>query len=425
VAPLSDRWRGRLVVGLLGALLVLSVLGANVVVGAERTVLNADYVAESLEDQGVYAELADGMADGIEPEGATDALGNTFDGEGPDPAAMAESVVSPAWLQGEVERNLDAGYGYLHGDTDDLTLTLDTGAVKQGFVEAFETWILEADTATLDERMARLTESQDSFEQTRSDFENQQFERIQQQTDPDLSRGELEARYDENREAIRGDLVTQLEDSLSQSGGPPPIRQAAVEYGTVAIDGLVAESMDYETLVAEEERARADLATAVGSAVRSRLGEEVPDSMDLTADMDPQARETVETARTAVTLLDLLAIALPVLALGLAGLLGYVSRRRSNALWRVGGTIAAVGLLCAVVAWVAASMLPGLLNAGSGETPAAAEAALSMAADALGTFATQSLLVFVVGLLLVAAGIGVRREMLPLTDDPAAPAETE
>ncbi len=425
VAPLSERWRGRLLVGLLGTLLVLSVLGANVVVGAERTVLNADFVADGLEDEDIYVELADGMAEGVQPQGATEAIGNTFDGEGPDPAAMAESVVTPAWVQGEVERNLDSAYAYLHGDTDELRLVLDTGAVKGGFAAEFETWILEADTATLDERMAQLTESQESFEQTRTNFENRQYQRIQQRTQEDLSQSELEARYDENRDAIRGELVSQLEESLAESSGPPQIRQAAVEYGTVAIDGLVTESTDYDELVNQEEQAREELATAVSGAVSARLDEEVPDSMDLTSDMDAQTLDTIETARTAVSLLDLLAIVLPVGALALAGLLGYVSRRRSNGLWRVGATVAAVGLLCAVLAWLASSMLPRLLNVESGQTPAPAEAALSMATEALGTLLTQSVLLFVVGLLLVGAGIGVRRELLPVADDPAAPVETE
>jgi hypothetical protein len=400
--------------------LISSVFGANVVLGAERTVLSADYVADGLEDEGLYADLADGLAEGIEPEGATDALGNTFAGDGPDPAAMAESVVSPAWVKGEVERNLESAYAYLHGDTDELVLALATGEVKSGFAEEFEAWVLEAETATLNERMAQLTESQESFQATRTEFQERQFQRIQQRTDEELTQSELEARYDDNRETIRSELVTRLEDSMADSGGPPPIRQAAVEYGTVAIDGLVAESMDYETLVSEEDNAREDLAAAVGDTVSSRLGEEVPDSMDLTADMDPQARQTIDTARTAVGVLDLLAIALPLLALGLAGLLGYVSSRRSNGLWRVGGTVAVVGLLCAVLTWVAASMLPRVLQTESGETPAAAEALLSVATDAFGVVTTQSVLLFVVGLLLVAAGVGVRRGVLPVADDPTA-----
>jgi hypothetical protein len=142
--------------------------------------------------------------------------------------------------------------------------------------------------------------------------------------------------------------------------------------------------------------------------------------MDLTAEMDPQARQTIDTARTAVGVLDLLAIALPLLALGLVGLLGSVSSRRSNGLWRVGGTVAVVGLLCAGLTWVAASMLPGVVPGDSGETPAAAEAGLSVATDALGVVTTQSVLLVVVGLLLVAAGVGVRRGVLPVADDTTA-----
>jgi hypothetical protein len=409
--------------------LLFGVIGATVAVGAERTVLNAEFVSDGLEDEGLYEEMAPQMAEGIAPEGAGTAIGNAFPGEGPDPRAMAERVVTPAWLQGEAERNLRSFYAYIHGDADELSLGLDTGAVKSGFAEEFETWILETDAADLNARMGQLTRSQDSFRETRTDFREDQYDRIQAETEAELSRSELEARFDDQRDSIRSGLVSELEDSTGESGAPPPIQAASVDYGTVAVAGLVDESMDYETLVDEEETAREDLATAVGEAVRTRLDEGVPDRMDLTADVDQGARDAIETARTGVTLLGLLAIGLPLVALGAAGAIGYVSRRRSNGLWRVGGVVAVAGLLVAIVAWVTRSMVPDLLET-AGETPAAAEAGLSVATGALVTVAVQSLAVLAAGVLLVGTGIGVRRQLVPIADDPTptpdgTPAETD
>jgi len=411
------------VLGLLGAVLLGTVLGANALVGAERTVLDADYVTDGLEDEGLYDSLADDMAANFQPEAAP--IAGSGEGSGPPLEDMTESVVTPAYVQGEVERNVASLFGYLHGDREELTLAFDLRPVKRGFGVEFEVWVLEADAATFDPRMGDLLESEAAFEDTRASFKETQLDRIQSRTEEDLSRPELETLYEENRGRIRETLVSRLEQDVAESGGPDGFQAALVDYGSVGIDALVADGADYEQFREAEAAAREDLAAAAGEAVQQSLDAEVPDSMDFTADMDEAAVQRFETARTAVTTLDLLALALPLAALLVAGLLGYVSGRRSNVLWRVGGVVAVVGLLSAAGTTLLSSVLPGMLGGESGQIPPQAEAALGLVTDALGTIALQSALLLVLGLLLVVAGVAVRREILPVADEPISRPETD
>jgi hypothetical protein len=419
---MSNRRKQQILLGLLGAVLLVAVLGANAAVGADRTMLETDFVTESLEDEDLYETLAEEVVTDFQP--AETPISASDGASGPPIEEMAESVVTPAYVQGEVERNVASMLGYLHGDREELQLAFDLKPIKSGFADEFEAWVLEADPGTFDPRMAALLESEAEFEDTRASFKQDQLERLQSRTDQELSRSELETLYDENRDRIRQSLRSQLEDSVAESGEPVRFQAALVDYGGVGIDALVAQQADYEQFRQDEAQAREELAAAAREAVRQSLDAELPDTMALTADLDPETRQTFETARTAVTTLDLLAIALPLIAILVAGLLGYVSSRRSNALWRVGGVVAGVGLLSVIATAVLSSVLPGLLRVDSGETPPQVEAALGVLRDALWTIGLQSAILLILGLALVGAGIGVRRELLPVEDEPEPTGES-
>lgn len=419
---LSDRGKRRLALGVLGAILFATVLGANLAVGADRTVTNAEFVKDGLAEEGVHEIFAAEMADRMEPDGdATRVRLGPDETMSPPTDEMAAAVVTPEYVRGEIERNVDSLYAYLDGDRDELVLAIDVTPIKEGFADEMEAWVLEMDAAAIDERMGNLTESESRFAETRRSFEEEQLAQIQAETDEELSRAELEAAYDDSRDRIRGRLVAELESEVANEDVPPAVGAAVVDYAAVGIDALVAEDPSYEAFRENETAARADLAAAVRDVVAQRLDEEVPDEQDLTEGTDDDANGTVRTVRSAFSLVGLLALVLPLVAVAAAGLVGYVSRRRSNALWRVGGVVAVAGLLGFATATVVSGMLPGLLNADAADASAVAEAMAGIGANALGTIGVQSLALFVLGLALVGAGIAVRRELVPIEDDPAVP----
>lgn len=419
----SSRQKRGITLVVLGLFLFLAVAGAHAAIGAERTVLSDEFVTDGLEDGGFYEAQADQFASDLQPEGASTQLGNSFEGPEPPVQEFADSVVTPAYLQPQIEGLVESLYAYLHGDADELNLTIDTTSLKAGFAEEFETWVLDLDPGEIDPRMGELAESESSFQQARADFTDQRLQEIQQRTQQELNRTELEAIYDDERDRIRQEAIDRLESDVADAGGPPELQQAIVEYGTVGIDAIVAADADYDTFLEEETAARESLASDVGTLVREQFDEEMPDQQDFAAGMDQETRDSLADARSIVGLVDTLALLLPLAAIALAALVVYVSGRRSNGLWRVGGVVAVIGLLVGLVATVLSGMLPDILDIDPATADPSAEVVLGLTTDALGTISMQSWLLVVLGLLLVGVGIAVRRELLPIEDRPTAKAE--
>lgn len=420
----SPRRRRQLALATLGLLLTISVVGANAATGADRTLLDAGFVVDGLEAEGMFESMADDMAETLQPDDPGALTAGLEDAPDPPVEEMAAAAVTPAYVGGEVERNVRDLYAYLHGRTDELDLSMDLVPVKRAFAGEVEAWVADLEPGEIDDRMGRLAANQSAFAAARQEFKAAQLQRIQERTDEEYSREELERLYDENRDRIRAEAVNRLETRVAESDRPAPLQAALVDYGTVGVDALVSADASYEQFTPAEADAREDVAAAVATVVRNRLDAEVDDELDLTAGLDDSARRTLSTARTGVSLVGLLALVLPVAAIVLAGLLGYVSRRRSNALWRVGGIVAAVGLLTAVATMVLADVLPGFVGLDGGDAPETVTAALGVVSRSLGAIGTQSLAVFVLGLVLVVAGVAIRRELVPVEDEPNAADET-
>lgn len=416
----SPRRRRQLALATLGLLLTMTVVGGNAAVGADRTLLDAGFVVDGLEATGTYESMAADMAEPLKPDDTAGLSAGLPDAPDPPVEEMAAAAVTPAYVGDAVERNVRTLYAYLHGRTDELALSVDLIPVKRAFAAEVEAWVADLDPGEIDDRMGRLAANRSAFAGARQEFKAAQLQRLQERTEEEYSREELERLYDENRQEIRRRAVDRLERSVAEASRPAPVKTALVAYGTVGIDALVAADPAYEEFTAAEARARADVAAAVATLVRDRLDQRVQDELDLLAGVDDSARETLATARTGTWLVGLLALLLPVAAVLLAGLVGYVSRRRSNALWRVGGILAAVGLLTAVATTILADLLPGLVGLGGGDAPETASAALEVVSRALTTIATQSLAVFVLGLAMVGAGVAIRRGLVPVADEPTA-----
>lgn len=407
----------------------MTAVGATVVVGADRTAMNPDAVTDTLAEEDVYDAFATEMIAQFEPgENESDSAADFAGSGAPAIDEVAESVVTEEYVRTELEGAVDAFYAYLHGDRDDLALTVDMAPVRDGFRTEYGEWVRDADVADLepdagvegvDYAMADLAENRSQFQATRQSFKEDQLQRIQERTPRERTRAELEEIYGDNRDRIRQEMVSQLESGVAAEGTPEALRPATVAYGTVGVDALVAEETSFETFQAEERAAREDLAAAVESFVGERISAEVPQTLDMTAEMDDSARESLDQARTAVSAASILVFALPAIGLIAAGFIVYVSRRRSNGLWRVGIPVAAAGLLGYVGADLVGGTLTAQLAAEGADSSAVGRAMLGIIGDTLGAIGAQSLVLVAVGLAFVAAGVVVRRGLVPLADEPA------
>lgn len=108
-------------------LLGTSLAAANTAVLVDRTVLDADYMKQTLEEEDAYGTL-----NAVAIETTTEQIENeTVDTPLPvDPETVVDEAVREAYVRRQTERNIDRLYGYLDGERDELVLSIDLAPVK-------------------------------------------------------------------------------------------------------------------------------------------------------------------------------------------------------------------------------------------------------------------------------------------------------
>ena len=410
-----------LVVGFLGVVLLLSLLGANLVVGVDRTALEGDFVKESLEAEDGYAVLLEEMQAGIAKE--QEPADGTAEGE-PDPEELLGDALTEEYVREQTDANVDRLYAYLHDEREELYLAFETAPLKDDLAaELAESLVDVEEIAETDPRFAALRESETEFEATRAEFEEEQKQRIQEETTPYLTDEELEEAYDESREEIREEAIAELEADLAQEEYPPAVERAALELGTVYVDGLIEADLTYGEFIERVENAEATLLEAAETEAHNQLDEELPDTVELTEGLTDEDRQELETVRDGVSLLGLLAIVLPVIALVVSALVGWVTVTRSTSLLVVGSASALAGAVPLAGLTVLQDVVVEELEsaAGHGEIqPEFVELLLGLLDRTLAVFFAQSWVLVGLGLVLVVGGIAIRTGIVPVADRPTS-----
>lgn len=408
----------KVALALLGVVLFAAVLSANLVVAADRTVLDAGFAKDTAEESGLYESITDeirgSLAGEFEPVEQRASLERSAEG-------IVEDAVTEEYVQSQIEANVDRTYEYLHGESDEFRVEVDVAPVKEDVVAELDGAIGGVDLAAFDVPRAgeiqAMADSEAEFDRQREGFREDAKARIQAETDEELSDEQLERRLDENMGAIREDLHERRQaelDGAFDDGVEAAVEEPARDVSAARVDALTGE-LTYEEYVQRFETAEEDARDAVVASFETRLDEAVPDAVDLTGEMDDDARETVETARTAVSLAGTLVYVLPVVALAAAGLVAWLAPA-SLAATVVGGVAALVGVLGVVGAQVALDRVETAL-AVAGDSSGTTEFVANAAAGALGTLTVQSTVLLVVGIALVAVGMAIRRDLLPADFD--------
>ncbi len=406
-----------IVVAFLVFVLVLSLGTANLVVGAERTVLNGDYVSDSLAEEEAYSVLIDEAQTQLEAE--TD---SSVTQEGPAPEQLLSAVVTEAYLKNQTEANIDRAYAYLHGDREDLYLAINTTPLKDDLAAELASQLLdEQGLSEFDPGLAEMIESESAFESAREEFKAEQLARIQAETEPELTQEQLETAYEDRRDQIREEAIAELETRVEESDQPAELQSVLIDLGTLRIDALLDPDMTYPEFMSAVEQIRAELEEAVEQLTREQLDEELPDTMELTEELGAEEREQLDQLRGLVSILDLLVFVLPLVALGGALLIGWVARTRSSGLLSVGSAVTVTGLISALgfmgigsraETEIAAIATQGDMSAGLSDL------VVGLLDRTVSVFVTQSWILVLLGILLIALGIAIRRELISIDDRP-------
>ncbi|MBS3760942.1 MAG: hypothetical protein KGY43_05670 [Halodesulfurarchaeum sp.] len=401
-----------LAIAVLVILLVVSLGTANITIGVERTVLNGDYVSDSLSEEEAYSVIVDEAQRQLET-GETPQEGPTID-------ELFPKVLTESYVQNQTEANIERAFAYLHGDRKDIYLAINTTPLKDDLAaELANQTLAEQGIADFDQTLAELAESESQFQTVREEFKAEQLQRIQAETEPELSDAELEAAYEDRREDIRTVLVDELETRVAESDHPEALRPVIIDLGTLRIDALMDPDMTYTEFTTELDEHKTTLEETLEELVRDQIDEELPDTMELSEQLGPEERAQLEELRGIVGILDLLVVILPLLTIGIALLIGWVTLTRSSGLFVVGGTVTVTGLLSALGfmgagPWIESEI--GTITT-QGDMPAAlSELLVALISRTVSVFVTQSWLVVLLGIILIVIGFAIRRALLPIAD---------
>lgn len=453
-------------------LLVSTLVTGNLLAAAHLTVLDPGFVKDAVEEEGGYEIVENATVEAASAQAPAGA------GEFVDTEALLREGIDQAYLANQTDRNVDALYGYLHGNTDTLNLTVDTEPLKSGLSAAVEAQVrnatvpelLEQTDVTLDgpvneSTVERLTANESSYEATREDFRerlreqalDEAVEQAWQETsndeklalvipdyDPrDYSEAEKEQMVADNETEIRAALRERVEQeqgdeidqrvetrlaAINESVAPASDDQTGLEAVTANMRATFVEAlttdMAYGEFQSELDAAKADAATVVGDRTEAQLDEQLPDTLLLTEDLDPQTRESLETAQTTVTWLDRLVFVVPLVALGLVGLLYYATRSLQTVAGSLGFSLVVAGLpiylsLGPLRAFVERTVTQNLAAGGAVPGPMV-DLLLGLVGQLFGRVGAVSLVFAVAGVVVSGAWLALRYDVIGGGEDRTA-----
>lgn len=399
----STRVKRTVVILSLCLLLTLSLFATTLVVGVDRTVLDADFATNAAEEEDVYDTIVEELAREI----AADVDSVILDHFDRPAEEIIEDALSDADVSTQMDQNVEQLYEYLHGDRDGFALEFETVAVKDGLESALRDELRNL-TARQEQLptiggadVGRMTESEAGYDATTTAF---------RESNPLLPGSEG---------AVEREMHDELEAQIDAEVDDEAQREAMLSYGSVYVEALVYEEVTYEQFSDSEARERDVVAETMASALREeRLDERIDDTYVLT-DEDGQFADAIESLQSPVSFVSILSLALPLVTLGLVGLVWWVSISRTMALFGIGVIAGLVGLVTFGGMWFVEGQLTESIRAGLADEPVAADLVIGLLSQAASVFTTQSLALAGVGGVLVVGAGAIRVGKLFITDAPA------
>lgn len=373
---------------LLSVLLTITLFGATVATGVERTALDDQYVMEQFEDEQVDAKIGSELRGEIatkidrsdEQREVPTGISIDLDGK-----TVANRTVTDEFVAGELSRNIEIGLRYLRGETEELDLRTDLREIKA----AIRAEIINGTTidtpqlvgANTDrigaERVAMLSEGEQEYQEAQLDLS------------------------DEERAELEAEIETNVKQQLSNTSDE--LTAAVLDHQYTVLDGLTGELTheEYvEQLAADEQRIKA----AIGDAALA----EVSDEESLVSE-DDDAESALAPIRTGASLTATLAWLLPLLAAGLLAVIYGVSRSVDQTATVAGTGLLVAGILGAVAGFLAGPALKGTVGVGTEESDPIIEGMIAVIDGTLRTVGTQSLVGALVGVVVLVAVVADRR----------------
>lgn len=414
-----------------GFLLVATVGAANLSYTLDRTVLDADYVSNNAEEEGTYAWVADDLTqsfssdlEGVDPT-ASQQLPTEIDVGTFDPDEIADEAVTEEYVAGQSESALRSLYSYLHGESDELELVIDTEPLKENAAEAIADRATSVDAAEMVQSVdsqkrikdsvrrtiedtnqnvdpgqiadeinpSRLLEGEQGFEQETSDFDALANRAGISPSAIDRFESDAKRRIEQETQAATSQYSQNVTDATTE------MQFALVEAYTT--------DMTYSEFTSRIESSERRLTEEVGRLAIQEMDEQVDDRIALSEllSQDDQGtiQEEADRAAGPVQRNDTAKTVLPILALLFVGIAYGISRSVHTTGRVTGVALVVAGVAGFVGAMISQSIVTDRLE---GSLPAdapqeASDTLVSLVEGVMGTLSAQSLVLGFAGLLVV------------------------
>jgi hypothetical protein len=369
---------------------------------------NADELELIIELEPAKSAIVDTVEAELIEMGAVE-LFRTVAGEGNDLSVEAEGITIDLVTVAEMAADESAFQAERAELRDAIRQRILEQAVDEAFTEASHDQLLELVIEGYNPDDYTEEEKQQLVEDNEAEIRTALRDLIEAERGDEID-AEVERQLAETREAIRSNVSGTVNEKLGDAD--PAIAEPVTELTLVAVDGYVAD-ISHDEFSSGFDSAVEDLAAGVATVIEAELDEQVPDRVDLTDQLDSAAVDDLEQARQVVGIIDLLAVLLPIVGVGLIGLLYFVYR--SVTVTAMGGGLGlTIGGLPTLVG--ASQVEPQLRNAlgGAGLPPGFRELLLAITGQVANAVLVQSGLVVGVGTVAFGAGLALHLGVLEL-----------
>lgn len=371
---------------------------------ADRTVLDEEFVKDAASDASLYEYLHAEIGAQIVPD--TPSTPGSVPINITEEEVMTE-IVTEEYIKGQVNTNIEQVYGYLHGETDEIALVINTEPVKANFRTVLAG---KLETVTLaDLGFPELTQwkaSEDAYQDGVQERRETLRTQIQENTDEDLSEEEIDAILEDREDEFHDQLVTQFMNGVPEDELPPGGEEGVRAMATTIADGVLTDQ-SHDEFVSEMNAAEDTLQEALLNEAMTRVDSQVPDQVDLTDQASQGDLAPLRTARNVVNVVSLLRFVLPVVCIGLIGGIVWVAPRYSSAAFELGFVSLLIGISGVIVAQIVPVEVRRLV--GARELPQGlGDFIIVVVSNMSEVIVQQSGILLGIGVVVLLIGIGIR-----------------
>ncbi|RZN62913.1 hypothetical protein [Methanonatronarchaeum sp. AMET6-2] len=407
----------KILVVLLAILLILGFSFASTAITAERTVLNADFVKDTIDDEelhkAIHEEIISTMKD--------------VDEEEPDDEMPEEIInvlgeaVSPDFLRDTIHTNIDFVYEYMDGEKDEIVLEININETRDKFEVEMESLLQQLNLTEITEII-----HEEEIEEREVIHEYQGIEFTLSMVDRML---EDEGSYNEVIDEYRSDLadevgedqvdeliqqfIDEVRDELEENAEVDEEEDAFKEaYADLLITPLqsISDEDDYSEFKSSMEEAKTDLSSAFTTLFYTEMLDEFPDEINLNEELDEDEIDLLEDARDYLQMSGLFIVLLTVVLLVFVALIWLASGSLITTAYATGASALIASLLGITNHFTTPILLDELMVEIREEAPEAfAEFIETFIMNIVGTHTIHSIILLIIALILIGTGYYLSR----------------